>query len=306
MRSETSEPMAIEGRQLVKGSDHSAKGSDTEHLRAERWPTALHPGEGPRVTAIIPTFNEADNLPHVLPRLPDGIAEVIVVDGHSSDRTVEVARELCPRARIVMQDRRGKGNAIACGLRAATGDAIVMLDADGSADPAEIPLFIEALESGAEYVKGSRYLRDGGSADLSRLRSAGNRALGALVNILFGTSYTDLCYGYNAFWKRVTPMVYRSCDGFEVETILNLRAARAGLSIAEVPSFEHERIHGTSNLNAFTDGWRVLRTIVRERLGRPPKVPTPALRRVVVSSEGRAVLAERRKRPRRRPEVVTL
>jgi len=222
----------------------------------------------PRVSVVIPTHNEAENLPHVLPRVPSEVHELIIVDGHSQDDTPAVARRLRPRARIIMQDRRGKGNALACGFRAATGDVIVALDADGSTDPVEIPRFVAALQDGADYVKGSRYLEGGGSTDLSGVRSLGNRSLGLLVNVLFRTQYTDLCYGYNAFWTDCIDIVYRECDGFEVETVLNVRAARAGLSISEVPSFEHERIHGTSNLRPVRDGSRVLRTILRERMDR--------------------------------------
>jgi len=141
-----------------------------------------------------------------------------------------------------------------------------MLDADGSADPSEIRRFVEALEAGADFAKGSRFRPGGGSADISPLRSAGNWVLSRTVNVLFGTSYSDLCYGYNAFWRRCLPAISVDCDGFEVETLINIRVARAGLRIAEVPSFERARIHGQSNLNTFRDGARVLRTILRERV----------------------------------------
>ena len=159
----------------------------------------------PAVTAVIPTFNEERNLPHVLPRLPAMVQEVIVVDGHSRDRTVEVARECRPDVRIVYQSGRGKGNALACGFAEATGDIIVMLDADGSTDPTEIPRFVATLLTGAEFVKGSRFITGGGSADITPLRRAGNRALSRMVNFLFGTNYSDLCYGYTAFWRGVLP-----------------------------------------------------------------------------------------------------
>ena len=162
----------------------------------------------PTVTAVIPTLNEAENLPHVFSRLPNGVNELIVVDGHSKDETVRVARRLRPDARIVLQGRRGKGNALACGFAAARGDIIVTVDADGSTDPGEIPAFISPLIQGADFVKGSRYLNGGGSTDITRLRSAGNRALGMSVNVLFGTNYTDLCYGYSAFWRRCLPQLY--------------------------------------------------------------------------------------------------
>jgi glycosyltransferase involved in cell wall biosynthesis len=118
----------------------------------------------PKVSVVIPTLNEARNLPHVFSRLPTGLHEVIVVDGHSVDDTLAAARQLRPTVRIVAQNRRGKGNALACGFAAATGDIIVMVDADGSADPAEIPRFVSTLLDGADYAKGSRFAKGGGAA----------------------------------------------------------------------------------------------------------------------------------------------
>lgn len=231
----------------------------------------------PRVSVVIPTLNEARNLPHVLGKLPDGIHEVIVVDGHSVDETLSVARQLRPDVRIVMQNRKGKGNALACGIAAATGDIIATIDADGSADPGEIPQFVEALVNGADFAKGTRFSKDGGSSDITRLRRLGNRALCVFVNVLYKTKYSDLCYGYNAFWRRIIPVLCIDVtsppregggqlwgDGFEVETLISIRVARAGLAVTEVPSFEYPRIHGVSNLNAVSDGTRVLWTILVE------------------------------------------
>ncbi len=237
----------------------------------------LQPTLTPQVSVIIPTLNEARNLPHVFAALPAGLHEVIVVDGHSTDGTPDIARRLLPDVRVVTQTRTGKGNALACGFAAATGDIIVMIDADGSTDPAEIPRFIAALTSGADFAKGSRFSSGpgAGSSDITPLRRLGNRMLGVIVNAMFGTRYSDLCYGYNAFWAMHVPVFDLRVntpgqsaawgDGFEIETLLNLRAATAGLTIAEVPSFEHARIHGTSNLNTVRDGLRVLRTILAER-----------------------------------------
>jgi glycosyltransferase involved in cell wall biosynthesis len=238
------------------------------------------PGEvWPKVTVVIPTLNEARNLPHVFSRLPPGLHEVIVVDGHSVDNTLAVARRLWPDVRIVMQNRYGKGNALACGFAAATGDIIAMVDADGSADPAEIPRFVEALLDGADFAKGTRFADSGGSADITRIRRLGNRFFGVIFNTCYGTSYSDLCYGFNVFWRRhvrtldldiTSPPPERSDgrlwgDGFEIETLIHIRISKAGLIVAEVPSFEHRRIHGASNLNAFGDGVRVLRVILTER-----------------------------------------
>jgi glycosyltransferase involved in cell wall biosynthesis len=215
---------------------------------------------------VIPARNEARNLPFVLGRLPKDIFEVVLVDGHSTDDTVAVAQRLYPGVRVLQETRKGKGNALACGFAACRGDIIVMLDADGSADPAEIPRFVAALLQGADYAKGSRFLRDGGSSDITRLRHLGNRFFTTLVNVLFGTRYTDLCYGYNAFWVHCLPKLNVDCDGFEVETLINIRVAKARLRVREVPSYEGVRLHGASNLHAFRDGRRVLKTIMRERL----------------------------------------
>ncbi len=222
----------------------------------------------PRVSVVIPAMNEADNLPHVFSRLPTFIDEVVLVDGHSTDDTIAVARALRPDVRVVTQTHRGKGNALACGFAMCSGDIIIMLDADGSTDPGEIPLFVAELLDGADFVKGSRYMTDGGSEDLTRARRYGNTLLTGTVNVLFQTRYTDLCYGYMAFWRRCLPVLAVDCTGFEVETLLTLRAARAGLKVVEVPSVERLRVHGESNLRPVHDGLRVLRTITGERLAR--------------------------------------
>ena len=233
----------------------------------------------PRVSVVVPALNEARNLPYVFSRLPADIHEVIVVDGHSVDDTIAVARQLRPDVRVVQQTRRGKGNALACGFEAATGDVIAMVNADGSADPGEIPNFVHALVSGADFAKGTRFAAGGGSSDITRLRSLGNRMLGAAVNLSHGTHYSDLCYGFNVFWQKYVPVLGLDItsppsrrgdgqlwgDGFEIETLIHMRVAAEGLRVAEVPSFEHPRIYGVSNLDAFSDGLRVLTTILAER-----------------------------------------
>jgi hypothetical protein len=247
------------------------------------------PSGHPRVSVVIPTLNEALNLPHVLSHLPSYAYEVIIVDGLSTDGTPEVALEVLPDAKIVLQTKRGKGNALLCGFEAATGDILVMMDADGSADPQEIPAFVEALLHGADFAKGTRFRAGGGSSDITRLRLVGNRILSGTVNFLFKTQYTDLCYGYNAFWRHCLPAMSVDCTGFEVETLINIRIARAGLAVAEVPSFERDRIHGQSNLRTFRDGARVLRTILRERVRRTPRLED---RQDVVSDEMEAVPVE--------------
>jgi glycosyltransferase involved in cell wall biosynthesis len=220
----------------------------------------------PTISVVIPTLNEAKNLPAILARLPAMVSEVIVVDGRSTDGTVEVARQCLPGVRIVNQDGRGKGNALACGFRAVTGDITVMMDADGSADPREIPRFVAALANGYDFAKGTRFVTGGGSTDITPLRRAGNWGLTTMVNRIWGVRYSDLCYGYNAFWTRILPTVYPDSPGFEVETLISIKLATASANVVEVPSVEAERVHGESNLHAGRDGIRVLRTILAEWL----------------------------------------
>ncbi len=217
-----------------------------------------------KITVVVPAMNEEGNIGQVLRRLPENLHEVILVDGNSKDKTIEVAEEACPGIRVLSQTGRGKGDAFRTGFAAVTGNLVVMLDADGSADPSEIPRFVEALEAGADFAKGSRFLEGGGSADLTRLRSLGNSVLSGTANLLHGTHFTDLCYGYNAFWSRCLPFISLDVPGFEVETLINLRIAGAGMKITEVPSYEADRISGQSNLNTFRDGFRVLGTILSE------------------------------------------
>ncbi|HEY0757049.1 MAG TPA: glycosyltransferase family 2 protein [Ktedonobacteraceae bacterium] len=224
------------------------------------------------VSVIIPTRNEAPNLRYVIPHLPDFVNEVVLVDGHSTDSTIAEARRLRPDVRIIEQTGKGKGDAIKAGLACATGDIIVLLDADGSADPLEIPHFVNILLAGNDFAKGSRFLKGGGSHDITWLRRTGNYGLIWLVNILFNAHFTDLCYGYNVFWKHCTGLLAIDSDGFEIETLINIRMHTAGLRIAEVPSVEYRRIHGASNLNAVKDGWRILKLIIQERVTRRPQV----------------------------------
>jgi glycosyltransferase involved in cell wall biosynthesis len=205
--------------------------------------------------------------------MPRDIDEIVFVNGPSVDQTAEVASQLWPDGIHLSQTRRGKGNALACGFAEASGDIIVMMDADGSTCPTELPRFLGALISGADFAKGSRFVQGGGSADITRFRSFGNHGLVGIVNRLFSTKYTDLCYGFNAFWRHCLDHMWlpdvdaplpQWGDGFEIETLINLRVAASGLSVAEVCSYEKARMYGLSNLNAVGDGMRVLRTIQKE------------------------------------------
>lgn len=219
----------------------------------------------PRVSLVIPTLNEAENLGCLLPTIGDIVDELVIVDGRSTDGTIETALSLRPDALIVKEPRAGKGYALQAGFSACSGDIIVMMDADGSMAPAEIDTFVSALLAGADVVKGSRFLQGGGSGDLTGVRMLGNAVLTRTVRWTFGGRFSDLCYGYMAFWRDVLPFFDEEVGGFEIETFLNVRSLAAGLRVVEVASYEEHRINGESNLSAIKDGYRVLSTIVRER-----------------------------------------
>ncbi|MEV6401141.1 glycosyltransferase family 2 protein [Streptomyces sp. NPDC051907] len=241
----------------------SVKGAG--RIAAAYRPISSHLAITPPVSVVIPAMNEAENLPYVFKTLPDWIHEVVLVDGNSTDDTVEVARELWPDVKVVKQVGKGKGDALISGFAACTGDIIVMVDADGSADGQEIVSYVSALVSGADFAKGSRFANGGGTDDMTAVRKLGNWVLCSVVNAKFGARYTDLCYGYNAFWKHCLDKVSLDCTGFEIETLMNIRVVKAGLRVQEVPSHEYLRIHGVSNLRAVRDGLRVLKVIMKEK-----------------------------------------
>lgn len=231
----------------------------------------------PKIALVIPTKNEEENLKHIIPYIPDMVDEVIVVDGHSVDGTVQVAQELIPNVKIVYQKNKGKGSALSAGLCQTSSDIVIMIDADGSMDPREIPAYVGALLAGADLAKGTRFGAGAKSYDITPLRYLGNKGLKTLTNLVFKTKWQELAYGYAGMWVDIleplgidkideeteTGMVYG--HGFEIETLLFTRAHKAGLKVVEIASTEYDRINGESNLNTFKDGFRVLNSIFKEK-----------------------------------------
>jgi len=255
----------------------SAPGQPTEHgsplhlagttappksssARAETGPeSAVRRG----VSLVIPVRNEARNIASVLEQVEHDVDEIILVDGNSSDVTLITARAYRPDVRIVAQQGTGKGSALRTGFQAATGEIVVMMDADGSMSPQEIRHYLHFLANGYDFVKGSRFLSGGGSLDITWYRGLGNWFLLTVFNSLYDSHLTDLCYGFCAFHRRYLEHLHLSATGFEIEAEMTVRAMQAGLRIAEVPSLELPRRTGESNLHAIRDGIRVLRTVLR-------------------------------------------
>ena len=219
------------------------------------------------VGVLIPARNEERNIKDVIFRLKNlGYDNVLVVDGCSEDGTLEMARR--NGAKVIAQDGLGKGNAVRQVLSNEyfDVDALVLMDADGSMAPEEIPVFMKALNSGADVVKGSRFMKGGSSYDMSLMRRIGNGLLMICTNILFSTKYTDLCYGFAVFSRQAVEKlapILRS-QNFEIEAEIFIKAAEIGLTVKEVPSTEFKRRYGSSKLNWIRDGISIFGRIVRE------------------------------------------
>ena len=259
-------PVADGQRHNRRAEDQIAQHSWFRRVAGKR--SSLRPLEHerrqPRVSLILPALNEAEGLAAILPRLPKIVDDVIVVNGPSTDGTVAVVRRLRPDAVIVQQRGSGKGNAIKHGLAVADGDIIVTMDADASMNPEDIPAFVSALREGADFVKGSRSLPGAGSSDFTLLRRVGNDALTRLANVVFGAAYTDITYGFNAYWSSTIRHLGRLADGFEFEIQAAVRAVMVGMRTAEVPANEPARVGGESKLKPFQDGMAILRILIAE------------------------------------------
>jgi glycosyltransferase involved in cell wall biosynthesis len=217
-----------------------------------------------RISIVVPTLNESLNIKHVFSNIPEFIDEIVVVDGNSTDGTRDEILKYRNDAKIIVENRRGKGQALKTGFESASGDIVVIMDADGSHDTKELPKLLEPVLDGYDVSHGSRMLPGGGSDDITPFRRLGNKVFVSLVNYMYGSQYTDLCYGYRAFKKEAIVKMKCNRKGFDIETEQSIRVAKAGIRVKEVPSFEANRMHGNSNLNSFRDGWKILDVIVKE------------------------------------------
>jgi len=223
-------------------------------------------GQAISVSLIIPTLNEERNLPHVLPRIPrlPEVIEIILVDGSSSDQTIQVAQDLVPQIKVVLEPGKGKGMAIHAGACAAAGDYFLILDADGSHLPEEIPLYIEKAKEGYDLVKGSRYMNGTNTKDETWDHGILVRISQLVANTLWHTSFTDICYGMFLINRQKYLDLNIQAQRHDVEWELMAKALKAGLRIVEVPAFEAQRIHGKSHLSIVRDGWLIANAVFRE------------------------------------------
>ncbi len=217
----------------------------------------------PYISIVIPTLNEQNNM-HKLMQGIHGVIknykyEVIVVDGHSKDNTVKFARQM---GASIIYDDKGKGSALIKGLAAAKGKIIISMDADLSHRPNELKILIAGIEAGYDVCMGSRFLTGGGSDDMPLLRIMGNKAFVAMVNILYGSHYTDMCYGYRSFASGISKKMRLKDEGFGIETEISIKARKMHLRVLEVPSYEKLRASGEGKLRSLGDGMIILKTIL--------------------------------------------
>ncbi|MCK5025083.1 MAG: glycosyltransferase family 2 protein [Nanoarchaeota archaeon] len=218
-----------------------------------------------KISVVIPTLNEAENLSLILHDLQEYADEIIVVDGYSKDNTTAIANEFGCK---VFYDNYGKGSAITAGVKESSGDFVITIDADMSHRPMEIKSMLEGLARGYDICMGSRFMEGGGSSDITFVRTIGNKFFVLLVNLLFGGNYTDLCYGYRSFRKSAFDKLDVRSKGFSIETEISIKAAKKKMKVLEVPSFEKARNKGNGKLRTFSDGWKILKVIIKEVLNK--------------------------------------
>lgn len=214
------------------------------------------------VSAVIPTLNEAGNIGQVLNDIPKNLVnEILVVDGFSTDGTPEIVKNMGHT--VIMQKERGYGSGFITGIKAAQGDVIVLMDGDGSQNPKDIPLLLDKIKEGYDFVLASRYTKQSCSKDDTLIRYIGNKLFTWLTNTIHGMEISDSLYLFAAFQKRVLDRLDLKRNNFEFCVEVPIKAYRAGFRFCEVPSTERKRKEGRSKVNAFIHGLRIMLEIIR-------------------------------------------
>lgn len=211
-----------------------------------------------RVTVVIPAKDEELCIGEIIEQCKPHAGEIIVVDGHSRDRTREVATGL--GARVILDNRRGKGEAIRCSLSEIRTDFVVFIDADGSHDPEDIPyLIVPLLEDTADHVTGSRLI--GGSSELHGgfdecFRLMGSSFITACINWRFKVRLSDSQNGFRAAKVSVLRALDLKEDITTIEQEMIMRTLRCGYRMGEVPTHEYPRKFGDSHIKLTRVFWR--------------------------------------------------
>jgi glycosyltransferase involved in cell wall biosynthesis len=240
---------------LSTAEQHTTRPSDADR----ESPTTV------KVSVVIPCLNEAASIERCVERAREALkgqgwqGEVIVADNGSEDGSAELAK--AAGALVVFEPRRGYGSAYLAGFAAATGEYIVMADADLTYDFGDIPRFVEELDSGADLVMGDRMkgIQPGAMPWLHRY--VGNPVLTGILNLFFRTGVRDAHCGMRAVRRQVLPRLDLRTTGMEFASEMVIRAGKERLAISEIPIHYHPR-EGDSKLSSFRDGWRHLRFLL--------------------------------------------
>jgi len=203
-----------------------------------------------KISVIICAKNEEKTIGEVIQKSKPFADEIIVVDGHSKDKTREIARSL--GAKVILDHGKGKGEAIRCGIKEAKGDILVFLDADGSHDPEDIPKLIEPIQKGeADHVTGSRMLggSDEAHGDLYKfIRMWGSDIITLGINYRFNVRLTDSQNGFRAIRRDVARALNLKENITTIEQEMIIKTLKKGYRMAEVPAHEYARKYGTSSI----------------------------------------------------------
>ena len=216
-----------------------------------------------RVALMLPCLNEELTLERVIRDFRAEIPhlEVYVFDNNSTDRSVEIAHG--EAARVIRVSRRGKGHVVRKMFEAVEADIYIMVDSDDTYDAKGIHALIKPLlEEEADMVVGSR-LQDHSLKAFRKFHRLGNALIIGLINFIFGSQLTDICSGYRVMSRQFVKNIPFMRDGFEIETELTVYSLIYGFAIKEIPlAYRHRPPNSHSKLRTFSDGYKVLLTIV--------------------------------------------
>ena len=215
-----------------------------------------------KTSIIIPALNEVGSVGKVLEEIPKDVAdEIIVVDNHSTDGTQELVRKM--GYKIIQQKGKGFGAAITSGVEEAKGEVMLVINADGSQDPKDIPRLLEKINEGYDLVLASRYLPGAGSDDDTLLHYFGNKMFTWLCNKIYKVGISDSLYFFLAAKKQIFEKIQFESpnSGYAIE--LPIKVHKAGFKIAEIPSFEKKRMAGKAKMNTYIGGFQILLKILK-------------------------------------------